>query len=441
MRRHNTKPYRSNSFIRMLAVMPCLLLLLVLGFAMPASASQPNLNPYGNYTSVAAAHGGGFWIQMHAPGHMAEYRTVAIDGAPQYDTVNEPGSITAIPGTNKYWVVTTNGMIFDRGGAPYLCEGRLANCSGFRSANRSIMAAAASPRGDGLWAVDDQGAVWTAGNTVSYGDAMHDSRYTPTGIAATPSGNGYYIVMNNGGVHARGDAVFYGSTGGNRPGGHDLVGIALSHDITGAVNGYWLVGSDGGVHTFGNALSLGSTGGSPGRGAVSNITGRSDGRSYAWVYADGRVGKSGDAPPFVVTSVTQGKAIEVPNGSMALLTPLQLATTNGSSSQKWHAVRADGPSMMVQLVNANSGLCMDLEGGHSSGRVIQYPCKTETPDFDWANQLWHPVKDESGAIQFQSLQQPGHRLYGYPDEYGAGLTVSYYTNNSYGFGWTVTPAP
>src|SRR6202034_1260887 len=96
MIRHNIKPYRSNSFIRMLAVPPCLLLLLVLGFATtPANASQPNLPPASNYTSIAAAPGGGFWVQLHTPGNVTEYRPLAIDGAPEYESVNEPGSIVA----------------------------------------------------------------------------------------------------------------------------------------------------------------------------------------------------------------------------------------------------------------------------------------------------------------------------------------------------------
>src|ERR1700678_1553084 len=68
----------------------------------------------------------------------------------------------------------------------------------------------------------------------------------PAGSFATPTGLGYYIVMADGGVHARGDAAFYGSTGGSRPGGHDVTGIALSYDLRGNVNGYWLVADDGG---------------------------------------------------------------------------------------------------------------------------------------------------------------------------------------------------
>jgi hypothetical protein len=436
MIRHNIKPYRSNSFIRMLAAMPCLLLLLVLGFApTSASASQPNLPPAGNYTSIAAAPGGGFWVQLHTPGNVTDYRTLAIDGAPEYESVNEAGSIVAVPGTNGYWVVTVTGGIYARG-APELCSGHLSNCSGYHSNNGYITGAAASPNGQGLWAVDSARHLWTAGNVPALGDVTGDNR-TPTGIAATPSGQGYYIVMDDGGVHARGDAVFYGSTGGNRPGGHDLVGIALSHDITGAVDGYWLVGSDGGVHTFGSATFLGSTGGA-GRGAVSNIVTRPEGRSYAWVRADGQVGKSQDAPPITLKSITQGKVIDVPGGSMEPGTPLLLAAANGSASQKWKIVPpVPYVAGAMRLVNVNSGLCMDLEGNSVSGRVLQYTCKT--PIQQWQNQLWMPVKAGNGEIQFKLFSHQDYRLYGYPDEYGAGLILSFHTNA--GLDWNVTSAP
>ena len=412
---------------------PGLLLLLVFGFATtPATASQPYLPAGSNYTSIAAAPGGGFWVQLDSNDYPPRPKTLAIEGAPQYESVNEVGSITAIPGKNGYWVVTWEGEIHARGDAPNLCHGDLEKCSGFREFSRGILAADASPHGDGLWAVDNEGAVWTAGNVQSYGDVMGANGY-PTDIAATPSGRGYYIVSTDGGVHARGDAVFYGSTGGNPPGGHDVTGIALSYDILGKVNGYWLIGSDGEVHPFGDALKLGSTGGAPGRGSVSNIVTRPDGRSYAWVYKDGKVEKSLDAPPFVITSITEGKVIDVPNSSTEPETWLKLAAANDSAGQKWKLLPHNGA---FKIVNVNSGLCMDLENGAASGRVIQYPCKEE---LNPTNQLWKAVSDLNGGIQFHLLEHPEYRLYGYPEEMGGGLIVSYYTNP--GLGWTVTPAP
>jgi hypothetical protein len=76
------------------------------------------------------------------------------------------------------------------------------------------------------------------------------------GMAATPDGNGYWAVASDGGIFAFGSAPFEGSTGGihlDAP----IVGMAATFDG----GGYWLVASDGGVFAFGDAVFLGSMGG------------------------------------------------------------------------------------------------------------------------------------------------------------------------------------
>jgi hypothetical protein len=181
-------------------------------------------------TSIAAAPGGGFWVQVDQRGDPYPYgETLAKDGAPVFENVSRRGSIAAIPGSNGYWVVSDRGQIFARGSASQLCEGLLSNCSGFPQgplSSQIIVGAAAMPTGNGLWALDRWGKVWTAGDAQSYGDVTRDSQ-VPTGIVATPSGKGYYIVLEDGGVYSFGDAVFFGSTGGKKPGGHHVTGIGL----------------------------------------------------------------------------------------------------------------------------------------------------------------------------------------------------------------------
>src|SRR5947208_1333045 len=74
-------------------------------------------------------------------------------------------------------------------------------------------------------------------------------------IAATPNGDGYWAVAADGGVFSYGNAAFLGSMGGkhlNKP----IVGIAAAP--TGL--GYWLVASDGGIFAYGTAALVGSTG-------------------------------------------------------------------------------------------------------------------------------------------------------------------------------------
>jgi hypothetical protein len=420
LQKQNTKSYISaGRYIPSAALVAMIIFCLV--SAMSAKASQPNLPPNGNFTSIAAAPFGGFWVQADDGSRTGTY---AIDGAPQFPTVAVVGSIAAIPAASPsaqgYWVVAPNGDIYNRGAATELCGGKLANCTGFRySSTRYITAAAASPKGTGLWAVDNQGAVWTAGDVPALGDVTHEV-HPPTAIASTPSGEGYYILISDGGVYSFGDAEFRGSTGGNRPGGHDLTGIALSYDRLGNVNGYWLVGSDGGIHAFGDAAFLGSTGGGPGRGAVSNIVSRPGGRSYAWVYKDGRVELSRTVPVVTLSSAkSTDTVLSVLGGGTQPGTPLTLAPPDETASQLWDLYPTSQDGELVQLVNANSGLCADAEGESANARIILWPCKGN--DQGWDNQRWRLVETASGLTSLQSILHPDSWIFG---EYSAtGSTV------------------
>jgi hypothetical protein len=271
-------------------------------------------------TSIAVAPNGGFWVLRDLfsdTGFGARTRglgkidgeIMSVGGAPITWPCYQAGSIAAIPGRNAYWTVSWYGNILSQGDAPSLCGGNLAICSGFEGGEpgykESIVAAAARPQGDGLWAVSRKGQVWTAGNAQSYGDVQHQP-HPVTGIAATPSGNGYYIVAEDGGVFTFGDAVFFGSTGGHPPRGIDISGIALSIGSDGEVNGYWLVGMDGGVHPFGGAPFWGSTGGFHGGSEVTNIVSfpapvpgqpPQATKGYAWVHLNGEVGIATEDEP------------------------------------------------------------------------------------------------------------------------------------------------
>ena len=260
-------------------------------------------------TSLAPAPGGGFWVHYDNPelfeNDPFDAETIPTGGAPDLGTHWDRGTIAGIPGRNGYYIVSPLGRIYERGDTQWDLDPvfgtHLSDQSDFPVvpiSTQFIVAAAAHPTGKGLWAVGRDGAVWAWGtNMQTYGDVTFDTA-EPAAIVSTPSGNGYYIVMDNGGVHARGDAVFYGSTGGNRPNGKDITGMALSIGNNGLVNGYWLVGEDGGVHTFGDARFLGSTGGNNGGSEVTGIAsfpapayGRPAERTrgYAWVHKHGYV--------------------------------------------------------------------------------------------------------------------------------------------------------
>ncbi len=240
-------------------------------------------------TSIAASPSGGWWTQVDRidPAYEGPSWTGTHHGATDLGSSDTRGSIAPRP-QGGYWIVGFNGEIIAKGGAPEVCGGDLSTCSGFKKnmETKQIVAAATTPSGNGFYAVGRDGAVWTVGDAVSYGDVMGGSA-VPTGIATTIEG-GYYIVMHDGGVHAR-NATFHGSTGGNPPGGHEITGIAVSRDVLNRTDGYWLVGTDGGVHPFGTAPFLGSSGGDNGGSRVLGIAATHDGQHYAWVHHSGKV--------------------------------------------------------------------------------------------------------------------------------------------------------
>lgn len=144
-------------------------------------------------TSIVAAPNGGFWLPRDVRSSIFQPRldgTYQIDGAPEYSNFASLGNIVGSPGTNGYWIVTGGGKIVARGsGLPTLCGEELSNCSNFPSNPNSeqiIVAAAATPTGQGLWAASRDGSLWTAGDAEPYGDVRNQPPIT--GIAGALSG-------------------------------------------------------------------------------------------------------------------------------------------------------------------------------------------------------------------------------------------------------------
>ena len=263
-------------------------------------------------TSIAPSPDGGFWFQLHrAFDEVASTGTYQAGQATEFEDVSESGTI--VPAfqngrrINGYYIITFDGRINPRGDAvsQTFCDGRLSNCSGYPSnpgSSEYIVAAAAKWDGQGLWAVDRKGRVWTAGNAQSFGDVQSDSSI-PTGIAVTPSGLGYYITLEDGGLYSFGDAVFMGRFPDK------VTGIALDVDEWCNVIGYWLTVQDGGVFSFGQAPFYGSSGGggvclSTAVGFTAFPMGLSDfgchpTRGYAFVTAQGLVNQFDASGPVI----------------------------------------------------------------------------------------------------------------------------------------------
>jgi hypothetical protein len=343
----------------------------VLGLLAPAVLTLLTLVPFAKasdysagvwLTSATQAPNGGTWVQLHTG--VETGRTEARGGAPEYESVNEPGTIVSAPGKVGYWVVGKRGSIHARGQARELCGGDLRNCSNYPVAPQEweyVTFAAATPDGQGLWVLGRRGQVWTAGTAQPYGDAIEAYDNTATAIVPTPSGKGYYILSNDGGVHARGDAVFFGSTGGAYK--RDWTGLVLSRTAAGVVNGYWMLNRDGGVTTYGDATFLGSTGGNSDN--VTSLFPLDGGTRYAWIQRNGEIGISGSYRRGAVTSNTGGTArlwtlqgnLDYPGAELHTLP----AGAGRADGWIFWPIKRSG-AIVYQLRNEHNGLCVELKG-------------------------------------------------------------------------------
>jgi peptidoglycan/xylan/chitin deacetylase (PgdA/CDA1 family) len=182
-------------------------------------------------------------------------------------------------------------------------------------ANQPLVAAAATPSGQGYWLAASDGGVFSFGDAAFHGSVGGTRLNQPiVGMAATPSGQGYWLVAADGGIFSFGDAAFHGSMGAvplNGP----VVGLAPTH--TG--NGYWLVAADGGIFNFGDAAFHGSMGAVPLNQPVVGLGADAMTGGYWLVAADGGVfnfdapfygSRAGQNPAdqFVAIAVTGGGA-------------------------------------------------------------------------------------------------------------------------------------
>ena len=228
--------------------------------------------------------------------------------------------------------------------------------------NKPIVGMAATPDGKGYWLVASDGGIFNYGDAaVLRLDRRHDRSTSPSWAwRPPPTARATGWSASDGGIFNYGDAAFYGSTGGmtlNKP----IVGMAATPDG----KGYWLVASDGGIFNYGDAAFYGSTGGTPiNKPIVGMALSGMSGPASKLVFSTQPAGASGgtafstqpvvtveDAAGDPVTTdnstVTIGIAPGTPNewqpGS-ALYVHFQLARTTGSSRSVAARSTVPGPA-------------------------------------------------------------------------------------------------
>lgn len=201
--------------------------------------------------------------------------------------------------------------------------------------------------------------------------------------------------------------------------------MALSYDLFGKVDGYWLLADDGAIYTYGDAPFLGNGGVYP--EYATNLVTLPDQHSYAWVFADGRVGTSETLAKVSIMSEKFGTVWTVPVMGNALY----MGTPTSFTDDDWLIWPTNDAQNVVQIVNVANGYCADASGTY----LIAHPCKTKTQD--WDNQRFTLQSDGAGHVQILPVAPANTVVYS-PGPLGSRVDVIPY-QGGWAAGWILVP--
>ena len=239
-------------------------------------------------TNAGGASGGdnGYWV-VGSNGGVYNFGAAPNYGSEAGKALKAPVIGMAPTATGLgYWLVAADGGIFTFGDAKFY------GSTGNVRLARPVIGMASSHDGRGYWLYASDGGIFTFGDAKFHGSTGNVKLARPiVGMAATPTGLGYWLVAADGGIFTFGDAKFYGSTGN----------VNLAQPVVGMVptadgHGYWLVGRDGGIFTFGDARFHGSLPGIGVTDTIVSVAPTADGGGYLMVGQGGTAYAFGDAP-------------------------------------------------------------------------------------------------------------------------------------------------
>jgi hypothetical protein len=206
-----------------------------------------------------------------------------------------PPAPTPPPVSHGYWLVGSDGGIFNFGSAGFH------GSTGSMHLQRPVVGITPTSDRNGYWLVASDGGIFAFGDAGFFGSipgaGLHpagsgvpNSLNAPiVGMVPSSDGGGYFLVASDGGVFAFGDAKFAGSCPGI--GGCNGKAVAVMPDATG--NGYWVVTSSGSVYPFGDAVDYGAPGAQA--GAITSAAATPDGDGYWILSGNGQVFNFGNA--------------------------------------------------------------------------------------------------------------------------------------------------
>lgn len=228
------------------------------------------------------------------------YETFFYPAVNAYDRVDpDPNPVQYGPGAEGRKYITDLALDADGGGYGLLgtdggvfCYNTTFYGSRGQGAVGSVAGMASTSGGDGLWAVNAGGDVFTRGTAVDLG-GVTDWPITAdissiVAIEPTHTDGGYWILSDNGWVFPKGDA---GTLSVTPP---DTSVFLADMARTPNSAGYWILAEDGAVYSYGNAGYHGNATIASGHSAT-GIVGTLDGGGYYIVADDGAVFALGDA--------------------------------------------------------------------------------------------------------------------------------------------------
>ncbi len=212
---------------------------------------------------------------------------------PRSTTTTTSPSHLPPPASHGYWLVGSDGGIFNFGSAGF--DGS----TGSLKLQRPVVGITRTRDNSGYWLVASDGGVFSFGAPFvgsipglglhPAGSGLPNSLDEPiVGMVPSTDGQGYYMVAADGGVFAF-NSPFAGSCPGI--GGCSGAAVAVAPDASGS--GYWLVTATGHVYSFGGAPYFGAPG--PQSSHITSMVRTPDGGGYYILDADGRVFAYGDA--------------------------------------------------------------------------------------------------------------------------------------------------
>ncbi len=376
--------------------------------------------------SFAVPGGGGYWMVSSSgrvyPFGSAQFYgdtyTDGITGLTGSHPLNAP-IVGGAPTANGkgYWLVAADGGVFNFGDASFLGSTYsygITGLTGSHPLNAPIVGMVADPTGNGYWLVASDGGIFNFGAAPFYGSTYslgltglrgsHPLDAPVVNVYPSLNGQGYYMVAADGGVFNFGDAKFsgsaydYGYTG--LRGAHPLPAPVTSILPNPDGQGYYIACSNGKVIAIGGAPNL-ALDGSPNSAVVAIVP---SGSSTATT-----------PPPPTISQDLAISTSSLPSATVGADYAVTLVASGGTGQNAWSAtglpdglvLSASGVISGAPAFATSSSASVDVTVTDSSGAsasaslsLTVLPQFTSTVSNNWSGYIESGTDFDSASATF-----------------------------------------